>query len=150
MKVILLKKVRGLGNPGDVKDVSDGYAVNFLLPQKLAVTGTDKNIAELKNKKEQLAKQAETGLAQAEKTADALGGVVIEISGKSNEEGKLYAAVTPTAIAKKLQEKGFEVKPIQINSAAPIKEVGEHSVSISFDHGLEAEITVIVNETLKQ
>lgn len=150
MKVILLKKVKGLGNPGDIKDVSDGYAVNFLFPQKLAVAGTDKNIAELKNKKEQIAKQVETGLAQAEKMASALGGTVVEISGKSNEEGKLYASITPTAIAKKLQEKGFEIKPIQINLAVPIKEVGEHSVLVLFDHGLEAEITVIVGESLKQ
>lgn len=146
MKVILLKTVKKLGNPGDIKEVSDGYAINFLFVQKLAQPATVDNINNLNNNKEKKEKNANYNLVAAEKKAEKLNGLAIEIIGKSNDDGKLYAAIPESAIVKKLKEQGIEIEHGQVNLMAPIKEVGEHCVFINLDHGLEAEITVIVTE----
>lgn len=146
MKVILLKNVDDLGEAGDIKEVADGYARNFLFPQKLAEIATDENIQKLKAEKEKLAKIAENDLLVTEKIAEQLEGQLIEIKLKINEEGKLYAAVSPTMIVKALKEKGFEIQKDQIDLPEPIKEMGEYPLKINLDHGLESEITLSVIE----
>lgn len=144
MKVILLQKVPSLGEMGEIKNVSDGYARNFLFPQKLAQIANEQAIKSLKEDQARRAKAAEKDLLSAEKIADGLSGLTVEIQGKASEGGKLYAAVTPAAIAKKLKERGFEIKKDQIKLAVPVKEAGEYPAVISLPHGLEAEITLIV------
>ena len=81
-----------------------------------------------------------------EKIAEQLNGQAIEIISKVNEDGKLYAAITPAMIIKVLKEKGFDIKKDQIILPEPIKEVGEYPIVITLDHGLEAEITLTVSE----
>ena len=144
MKVILLKKISQLGKAGDIKDVADGYARNFLLPRGLAELATDQTVQTLVANQKQLARQAEHDLLLAEKNAARLNGLAIEISGRTNDQGKLYAAVTATAVAKKLKERGFNIDKKQLQLPEPIKEPGEYPLMVNLEHGLEAEIMLIV------
>lgn len=143
MKLILLKEVKGLGNKGEIKDVSDGYARNFLLPSLLAEPATADNIRKLREEEGLKARQAENDLLRIQTMAARLEGQAIELPAKASPEGRFYAAITTAAIAKKLKEKGFAIKKGQIRLAQSIKEAGEYAVKINLDHGLEAEIIVI-------
>lgn len=148
MKVILLKDIDNVGEAGEIKEVADGYSRNFLLPRRLAEIANKQNIKKWEKKQEQKAKTAEQDLLATEKMAEKLEGVTVDLEVKVNESGKLYAAVTTSLIAKKLKEKDFEIKKDQIALLEPIKEVGEYPVTINLDHGLEAEIVVIVGAAL--
>jgi len=148
MKVILLKNVPNLGLEGDVKDVAMGYARNFLFVKNLAVEASPERIKEAEEKRAKRAEMAESDLAEIEALAQKLEGQMIELSAKASEEGTLYATVSPAKIAAALKAKGFEVNKDQIN-AGHIKEIGEHTVVIGLDHGLEAKITLIINPEKK-
>ncbi len=143
MKVILLKDVKGLGKQGEIKEATDGYARNFLLPGNLAQPATAENIAKLKRQAEEKTRLAVKDLLNAEKAVAKIDGQIVEIKTKANSEGRFYAAIGATAIAKKLKDKGWEIKKEQILLAEPIKEEGEFTVKINLNHNLEAEITVI-------
>ena len=146
MKVIILKKLKKIGEIGTIKEVADGYAINFLFPQGIACPATKKNINTLNKEKNKKIKEVESSLAVAEKNVERLQGLSLEIKGKCNEEGKLYASIAEDTIAKKLKDIGFNVCEKQINLTQPIKDIGEHHIFIVFGHGLKAEITVIVIE----
>lgn len=148
MKVILIKNIPNLGKRGEIKDVADGYARNFLFVQKLAEPATDQAIAKLEREQSSQIKMAEVDLALTEKIAENLMGQVVEVSAKANEEGVYYAAISATAIVKKLKQKGFDIKKEQVVFDQPIKIVGEYQITINLDHGLEVEITVIANATV--
>jgi len=143
MKVILLKDVPGLGKRGEIKEAADGYARNFLLPKKLAQTATPANINSLKRQTEEKTRLAVKDLLGVEKLAAKIDGQVVELKAKANAEGRFYAAITPGAIAKKLKEKGFDIKKEQVLLAEPIKEEGEYPIKIKLNHNLEAEVTII-------
>ena len=142
MKVIFLKNVKGWGEAGEIKEVADGYGRNFLLPNKLALLATEENIRKIKEDEEKLAKVAERDLILTEKIAEQLNGQSIEIIAKSNEEGRFYAAITGSAIVKKLKEKGFTINKNQIIIPEAIKEAGEYQATVVLDHGLEAEVSI--------
>ena len=146
MKIILLRKIKNLGNIGDIKEVADGHALNFLLPQKLAEPATAENINKLKSHKEEAQKKAQEDLVSAQKFAQKLKGLVIEIKSKCNRAGRLYSAISCTMIAEKLKERGIDITSKQVNLIKPIKKLGEHSVFIVLNHGLEAEIKIVVNQ----
>lgn len=146
MKVILLKKVSGLGSAGDIKEVSDGYAENFLIPQKMAKAANAKNVAIAKQAIEKRIRDAEKDLVATEKLANRLSEAVLEIKGKINDAGRLYAAVTSAMICDKLKEKGMAVDKKSVMLKEPIKELGDYRIRIVLDHGLEAEITVVVDD----
>lgn len=144
MKIILLKHVPELGDENDIKDVSNGYARNFLIPKGLAEEATEQKITELEAQKKKRAKDAEVDLTKTEELVQKLEGQMVEISAKASEEGTLYAAISPAKIATALKDKGFEVRKDQVE-AEHIKELGEHELLINLDHGLEARITLIIN-----
>ena len=144
MKVILLQDVPNLGGNGEIKEVTLGYARNFLIPQGLAEEATPEAMAAIEARKEKEAKIAEADLLKTEQLGQKLEGQTVEISAKASEEGTLYAAVSPAKIAAALKEKGLEVRKDQIQ-ASHIKELGEHEIKISLDHGLEARIALIIN-----
>jgi len=146
MKVILLKDVQKLGKKFDIKDVADGYARNFLIPKKMVKPASEAAIKALEAEKEAAETVAVLDLKATEEIVANLDGQEIEISVKVSEEGKLYGALTPLKISKALQEKGFEIKKSQIKINEPIKEAGEHEITIEFSHGLEAKIKIIVIE----
>ncbi len=144
MKVIILKEKGGLGKVGDVKEVADGYARNFLIPEGIAKPATEGAEKEIEILKEAQAKKSEEELKSAEESAEGLEGMSIEIFAKADESGKLFAAISQADISKALEENGFKVEKSKINIAEPIKEVGEYEVMISLDHGLEARVEVVV------
>ena len=143
MKIILLQDVKGLGDRGEIKNVSDGYFRNFLLPKKLAKIATEKTISEVEKQKVQEAMAEEKDLIRTEKLAEKLDGQEFIIKAKINKQGKLYAAINKQDIAELLNKKMFKIKQEQI-SAALIKETGEYDVVIILNHGLEAKIKIIV------
>jgi len=144
MKVILLQDVEGLGKKYEVKDVKNGHARNFLLPEKLARAATKQALKWLSDQKEIIEKKAEEDLRKAQASASGLDGSELNIVVKVGDEGQLFESINSQKIVEKLKEMGFEVKKSQVKLENPIKEVGEFPVSISLDHNLEAEIKVIV------
>ncbi len=147
MKVILLKDVPGTGHKGDVKEVADGYARNFLLKKKLAKQATDYGLNNLKLAEAKKKKEMERDLKENQKKASMLDGEAIELKAKVNDKNVLYAAISPSEIAKEIKkELKADVKPEQIKIEKPIKELGEHFVLIEFGHGLEARLSITVAE----
>jgi large subunit ribosomal protein L9 len=146
MKVILLKDIENLGKKYEVKEVKDGYARNFLIPRGLVKIANEKNLKWLERQKELEEKKAEEELKKVQDLASAVDGQEIFISVKVSESGRLFESVTVAKIQEKLKELGFDIKKNQIDLPAPIKELGEFPVRISFPHNLEAEIKIIVVE----
>ena len=144
MKVIILKETEGLGKVGDIKEVADGYARNFLIPKGIAKPATKSAEKEIEILKEAQAKKSEEELKIAEELAENLEGMSVEISAKADESGKLFGAVSQENIAAALEKKGFKINKNKISIAEPIKEVGEYEAMISLDHGLEARVEVVV------
>ncbi len=144
MKIVLLKNVEKLGLQGDVCNVAEGYARNFLFARKLATSAT----AEALIKAEQIRKErehaAELDLTKSEDLAARLDGFELEFKEKANEQGTLFAAVTAVKIAVALKKNGISVDVKNIALPHPLKEIGEHEVPLEFPHGLEAMIRVII------
>jgi large subunit ribosomal protein L9 len=149
MKVILLKDVEELGKKDDVKNVADGYARNFLFAKNLAKPATRQALKELEAEKELEAQIAEQELKKIEEIVSQIDGLEFEIVEKMDETGKLYGAINEVKISKILKGKGFDIKKNQIKIPQPIKAVGEYPVTATFDHGLEAEIKIIIAEETK-
>ena len=150
MKVILLKDVEKLGKKGDIKEVADGYARNFLIPEKLAVLASKSEIAKIEAQKEVETKQAEEELARYQEIATQMDGLELEIPVKIDEDGKLFGAINVSQISEKLQEKGFEIKKGQVKLEESIKETGEHEVIVELPHNLEVRVKIIVIEEVKE
>lgn len=150
MRVILLKDIENLGKEGDVKEVADGYARNFLLPNKTVILATQSALAELEKTKELEVKKAEEELKHIQELVSQIDGQEIEILVKTKENGEIYGSITPFKIGQALKKKGFDIKKSQVILKEPIKKLGEHPATINFDHGLEAEIKVIVSGEKKE
>lgn len=146
MKVILLKDIENIGKKGDIKNVANGYARNFLFPKNLAKIATKEAIEELEKQKELEEKKAEEELKATQEIVKKVDGLEIEMPVKVDEQGKLYGSINEVEISKILTDKRFDIKKKQIKIPQPIKEIGEHQITILFDHNLEAEIKIIVTE----
>ena len=144
MKVILIKDVKNLGNAGDVKEIADGYARNFLIPGgyvEVATKSAVERAEKIKIKKENVAKE---DLKSTEEMAEKLNGVSIVIKAKADDSGKLYAAIKPKGISKSLNSKGFKINEDKIVIEEAIKEIGDCEVIINLEHGLEVKVGVTV------
>src|SRR3989338_2006094 len=145
MKVILLKNINSLGKQGEIKEVSDGYARNFLIPRQIADIATDELIEHIKKIKQKEKKSAKKELERSQDAAGKLEGKVFEIHAKASNEGRLYASVHSQEISELLKKRGYLVDAKHI-LADHIKEIGEHAVTIQLQHGLEARIMLIVKQ----
>ncbi|MDP9273152.1 MAG: 50S ribosomal protein L9 [Chloroflexota bacterium] len=144
MKVILRRDVKGLGHEGDLKEVRDGYARNFLLPSgaaTLADTGALKNWERHRGEREDRAQQIRS---EAQKIADRLSETKLEVAVKAGEKNRLFGSVTNREIAELLAKEGIEIDRHQIAVREPIKTVGEHRVTVNLHHGIEAQVVVTV------
>lgn len=150
MKVILLKDIDKLGKKYDVKEVANGYARNFLIPQELVKPVTKESLKWLEGQKKLEEAQAVEELKKIQEIASNLDDLEVTIPVKVGEDGQLFESINNQKIAEKLKELGFDIKKNQINLEKTIKEVGEYLVKITFEHNLEAEITVIVSEEKKE
>lgn len=146
MKVILLKNVDKIGREGEIKEVAEGYARNFLIPRGLAQLATAGVVAKIETLKQVAAKKAETEIKNSKELVKKLNGVEVVIKSRMGEGKKLYGSVTGEMIARKLEEKGFEVPEKHIKLDKPIKDVGGHEVVVKLGQGLEAKVLVRVVE----
>lgn len=132
MKVILLQDVLNMGKRYDVKNVSDGYARNFLLPRKLAMIATTQNLQDLEKRKKTAEEEKEKQKKTMEENLAKLNGKKISISAKSNEKGNLFKGITKQGISEILKEKeNIEIVPEIIELEKPIKQAGEHEIKIA-------------------
>ncbi len=132
MKVILLKDIKGVGKRYDEKNVSDGYAENFLIPKKLAVPATGSAAGQIKTMKESDAKHREADEKKLEAEIQKLTNTTIEVKAKANEKNSLFAALTAPKISKLLSERGIEISADNIQVGNGIKELGTHSIKVKF------------------
>ena len=145
MKVILLDKIIRLGDIGDVVNVKSGFARNFLIPQKKAMFANDENIKIVEAKRAELAAESEDLKVKAQAAADSVSGKEIVIKVSVSEEGTMYGSIGTREIEEACQQADIQIDKSQIQlPEGPIKEIGEHSVSISFHQEVSTEIIVIV------
>jgi large subunit ribosomal protein L9 len=146
MRIILLKDIENLGKKNEVKEVKDGYARNFLIPKGLAKMATKKAMERLEAQKEIEAQKEEEGLKELQSLIENIEGREFIISVKVGDEDQLFESITAQKVQETLKQAGCDVKKPQIELVQPIKELGEFPVKIKFDHNLEAQITIIVEE----
>ena len=147
MKVIFNVDVRGQGKKGEMKEVSDGYARNYLLPRKLATEATADNINALKLKEKAKAAQMAREKAQAEENARKLSGVQVIIRAKAGNGGKLFGAVTSQEISKALKEQfDIDIEKNKIVQADPIKTFGAFTVKAKLGYEVSGTINLLVVE----
>ena len=145
MQVILLEKVANLGNLGDVVRVKDGFARNFLIPQRMARRATDTAIAEFEARRSELEKIAAEKLAASQAVGEKMRGTVVEIRQKAGVDGRLFGSVTNHDIAEQLVAKGFTIEKGAVRLPnGPLKAVGEYPVSIAIHTDVVAEVVVKV------
>jgi large subunit ribosomal protein L9 len=145
MQVILLEKVVNLGNLGEVVRVKDGFARNFLIPQRKARRATTSAVAEFEAKRADLEKAAAEKLAASQAQGEKLAGLTVQISQKSGVDGRLFGSVTNFDIAEALTKQGFPVEKAQVRMPqGPLKTTGDHPISVALHTDVVVEITVSV------
>ena len=144
MKIILLDDVAKLGRRGDVREVSDGYARNFLIPKKLALSATSGNLNNLDHIKKQQDAKAGRIKSDAEALRARIEGLAYEERRQASEEGKLFGSVTSQDIAEFLEKKGLKIERRRIHLDEPIKTLGETRVTIRIHPDVTAELPVSV------
>jgi large subunit ribosomal protein L9 len=145
MQIILLEKVVNLGNLGDIVKVKDGYARNFLIPNKQARRATKEALAEFEVRRAELEKIAAEKLAAAQAQGEKLAGSTVQIGQKAGVDGRLFGSVTNADIAEALGKQGFAVEKAQVRlPEGPLKMVGDHSVQVSLHTDVLVDVTVAV------
>ena len=145
MQIILLEKVVNVGNLGDVVKVKDGYARNFLIPQRMARRATTSAIAEFEVKRAELEKAAAAKLSASQAQGEKLSGMTITIAQKAGVDGRLFGSVTNFDIAEALTKQGFAVEKSQVRMpVGPLKTTGDHAVAVALHTDVVAEITISV------
>ena len=147
MKVIFNVDVRGQGKKGELKEVSDGYARNYLLPRGLAAEATADNINTMKLREKAKAAQIAAEKAQAQEYAKKLGAVQVTIRAKAGKNGKLFGAVTSQEISDALKAQfDMDIEKNKIVQAEPIKTFGSYSVKCKLGHEISGTINLLVVE----
>ena len=147
MKVILLQDVKGQGKKGEMKEVSDGYGRNYLLPRKLAVEATADNMNTYKLQEKARAAALAAEKAKAEENAKQLESIVVKIPARAGAGGKLFGAVTSKEISDALaRQHGIEIDSKKIVQAEPIKGYGSFEVKCKFGYEISGVIHVLVVE----
>ena len=146
MKIILLDKIQRLGEIGDVVDVNSGYARNFLIPQKKAAFASEKNIADVEAKKDELAAISEDTFTKAQARAKDLEGSKCEILVPVTEEGALYGSVGTRDISEAFAKVQIQIDKSEVQLPdGPLKETGDHNIVISVHPEVNIEVFVKVS-----
>jgi len=147
MKVILQEDVKGKGKSGQLVEVADGYARNFLIPQKLAVTATPQNISLMKQQEKSRQKKLEADKAAANEVLAKLEGVIVKITAKAGEGGRLFGGITSMDISGQLMEQhGIEIEKNKIVLDEQIKSFGTFEVKCKLGFEITGVINVLVIE----
>jgi large subunit ribosomal protein L9 len=145
MRVILKREVRGLGRPGEVKDVADGYAQNFLLPRGLATVANAGELKQLARERDAHKQKKDRAHSDAEELAAKLGTITLVFRLKSGEQGKTFGSVTSKDIAEALgRDHKIPVDRTKIHLAEPVRTLGAHQVEIRLLPDVRATVTVAV------
>ena len=150
MQVILLDRVQNLGDLGEIVNVKNGFARNYLIPQKLASRATEENIKAFEEKKAELVAKANESKAAAQARAESINGLSITVTANASPEGHLYGSVGPREISEKLTESGYPVDASEvIQSEGAFKEVGEYEVKLILHADVEADFTLTVEAEIE-
>ncbi len=145
MQIILMEKITNLGQLGDIVNVKSGFARNYLIPQGKAKRATEKAIAEFQSKRAELEKVQATALAAAQAMATKLDGLLVQITQKTGNDGKLFGSVTNANIAEALATQGFNIERSMIRMPnGQLKQVGDYPLTVSLHSDVTASITVSV------
>ncbi|HVO91128.1 MAG TPA: 50S ribosomal protein L9 [Casimicrobiaceae bacterium] len=150
MQIILLEKIANVGNLGDVVKVKDGYARNFLIPQGLAKRATPENLKAIEERRADLEKAAGEKLATAQAQGEKIEGTTLRIAQKAGVDGRLFGSVTNVDIVEALKAQGVDVEKSMIRMpSGPLKQVGDHPVTVVLHTDVTAHVTVtVVGETV--
>lgn len=147
MKIIFLENVKGQGKKGETKEVSDGYARNYLLPRKLAVEANADNMNALRLKEKARAAQIAAEKEKALENAKQLESVIVRISAKAGSNGKLFGSITSKEISEALaKQHGIEIEKQKIIQSEPIKTFGSFEVKCKFGYEISGTVHVMVTE----
>jgi len=144
MKVILIRDVEKLGKNGEIKNVADGYARNFLFPKKMAMLAGEKAIAEIKKQKEREGKHREENIRKYKELAESLQKIEIIMSLEVGKEGHAFGSVSKDDIFAELKKRKLPIEKEWIELEKPLKSGGGWDIKIKLPHGIEATIKVIV------
>lgn len=148
MKVVLLGEIKGKGGEGDVVDVAQGYAENYLFPKKLAVAATKGNLKQLEERRNNIEKREAVRIADANTLKETLEGKSVVVDAKVGDEGVLFGSVTSAMIADAVKAQlGVELDRKRIELGKPIKMAGSHEVAVSLYREIRATLTVLVGVT---
>ena len=150
MKILLKKEVKKLGNVGDVVDVANGYARNYLLPKKLATVVTKGNIEQINLQVLKNEERRKEEIKELQVLADKIADISYTITVKTNKEGKLFGSVTANDVAKVLSEKGFQIDEKMVILESPIKKCDLHNIIVVLHPDVNAQCRVwVVSESEK-
>lgn len=144
MKVIFLKDVKNVAKAGDVKEVKEGYARNYLFKEGLAIEATETNLNNLKKKKEKEIEFENKRLEDAKALSSQLANTVIIMKRKAGDKGRLFGAITSTEIAEELAKSGISIDKKLIDLKTPIKEVGEYKIKVNLYKDIKGEFILKV------
>ena len=148
MKVVLLGEIKGKGGEGDVVDVAQGYAENYLFPKKLAVAATKGNLKQLEERRNNIEKREAVRIADANTLKETLEGESVVVDAKVGDKGVLFGSVTSAMIADAVKAQlGVELDRKRIELGKPIKMAGSHEVAVSLYREIRATLTVLVGVT---
>lgn len=144
MKVILKEDVKSLGKMGDIVNVTEGYARNYLIPKKLGVEALTKNVKALDHQKRAIDEKAKKVQSAAESLAAKIGSLNLSIKAKAGEEEKLFGSITAMDISDALKEQKIEIDKKQIHIEEPIKRLGAYTIGIKLHHNVTAQLNISV------
>jgi len=144
IKVILRKDISGFGKTGDVRQVKDGYARNYLLPRNLALLATEQNLKKIESERKKLEEKKTLEKKKAEGIAQQLANVSVTITVEVNEEGRLYGSLTEADVVKAMSAEGIDIDKNSVVLPGPVKEPGIYEVEIKLYPEVVARIKVWV------
>jgi large subunit ribosomal protein L9 len=145
MQIILIQDVNNLGGANEIVSVKNGFARNFLIPQKMAVEASPSNLKQLEERLKQIRKKEEKMMAEISKVIAVLKESPVKVGAKTGTSGKIFGSVTNVQVARAIREqKGYEVDRRKIHVSDEIKELGPYKVKVDFGGGHEAEVDLEV------
>ena len=147
MKILLIKHLESLGRRGEIKNVAEGYARNFLLPGKFAVVANEANVKKYANIENQIeTKQVNKKLKTPEEIAARLRTISIVLAEKADDSGTLFAGLTKEKLVQLLAAKGIDLKTKQIDLAEPIKKIGDYRIGVNISASFKSEFRVSIKK----
>lgn len=147
MKVILQKDVKDVGKVGEMVNVSEGFARNFLFPRKLAAVATEGKVKEFQHLQRVADVKKKKAVAERQELLNQISGKTVLFKMQAGESDKLFGTVTTADISKELSRMGFEIDKRDILLEEPIKMLGQHKATIKYSEGIETKVQIMVERT---